>query len=93
MRGLLSQVGALLVQVAAVLGAAACSPTVVPHIVQRDPPPLEILQCQEEPEMPATFPDEASRYSWSAMAIYAGRDCRVRLGALREWATNPPTAK
>ena len=40
--------------------------------------------------MPETFADEASRYAWSARAIFAGRDCRARLAALKAWAINAP---
>ena len=40
--------------------------------------------------MPDVFVDEASRYAWSAAAIFAGRDCRARLEQLKAWALNPP---
>ena len=40
--------------------------------------------------MPEGFADEAGRYAWAAAAIFAGRDCRARLGALKAWALSPP---
>ena len=43
--------------------------------------------------MPEVFVDEASRYAWSAAAIFAGRDCRARLEQLKAWAQNPPAAQ
>lgn len=55
-------------------------------LVQRDPPGPELTDCADEPPMPETFADEASRYAWAAAAIFAGRDCRARLGALKTWA-------
>jgi hypothetical protein len=70
---------------------AACGQTVSkPVLVQRDPPGPELTDCAPEPPMPETFADEASRYAWSAAAIFAGRDCRTRLAGLRAWVLNPP---
>lgn len=61
-------------------------------LVARDPPGPELTECRDEPALPETFADEAERYRWAAEAIFAGRDCRARLAALRAWALNPPVA-
>lgn len=79
---------------AAILLTTGCATTPVPRLVTRDPPPVEMTQCQEEPPFPeGGFPDEASRYQWASSAIYAGRDCRARLQSLATWALGPAVGK
>jgi hypothetical protein len=40
--------------------------------------------------MPEAFAQESERLAWAAAAIFAGRDCRTRLGALKDWVLHPP---
>lgn len=62
-----------------------------PVLVQRTPPGPDLTECPEEtaPEV-WPFPDEASRYRWSAQAISDGRECREVLRRLKDWALHPP---
>lgn len=75
------------------LSIAACGQVVSkPVLVQREPPGPELTDCAGEPPMPDAFSNEAERFAWSAAAIFAGRDCRERLAALKAWALNPPSS-
>ena len=69
---------------------SACAPVFKPVLVQRDPPGPDLTDCPEEPPMPVMFPDEASRYQWSADAIFAGRECRAVLSKAKAWMLSPP---
>ncbi len=62
-----------------------------PVLVQRTPPGPDLTECPEEtaPEV-WPFPDEASRYRWSAQAISDGRECREVLRRLKDWSLHPP---
>lgn len=62
-----------------------------PILVQRTPPGPDLTDCPEEtaPEV-WPFPDEASRYRWSAQAISDGRECREVLRKAKVWMLNPP---
>lgn len=85
------QIPIITIALSIVLGS--CAPTLKPHLVQRDPPPVEMTDCQEEPPFPeAGFPSEAARYAWSASAIFSGRECRAKLHALKAWALNQPVS-
>lgn len=81
---------ALIALLPMLLTTACGQPVGKPLLVQRDPPGPDLTDCADEPPMPETFADEASRYAWSARAIFAGRDCRARLAALKAWAINAP---
>ena len=62
-----------------------------PELVHRTPPSPDLTDCPEEaPPEVWPFPDEASRYRWSAQAISDGRECREVLRRLKAWALNPP---
>jgi len=85
---------AALIPLPLMLLTAACGQTVSkPVFVRRDPPGPELTDCQTEPPMPEVFVGEASRYAWSAAAIFAGCEACARLEQLKAWAVNPPVAR
>lgn len=63
-----------------------------PILVHRALPGPDLTTCPDEaPPEVFPFPDEASRYRWSAAAISTGRECREVLRRLKDWALHPPT--
>lgn len=55
-------------------------------------PPIQYLTCKAEPLVPVELTD-ATVSVWTSEVVVAGRDCRSRLQAVKEWSEATANSK
>lgn len=62
---------------------AACAAPPAP-VLLRPEIPADLLECQPQPDPPATVRTDADLAAWIVDLATAGDDCRARLGRLKD---------